>query len=65
MILLKRFCFGQPWSTRKNICRVTHANFMAKQVNKAVMKRFKFRNDFLKDRNMLPNVLTENNATYV
>ena len=49
MILLKRFCFGQPWSTKKNICRVNHANFMAKQVSKAVMKRF--RNDFLKDRN--------------
>ena len=31
--------------------RANHANFVAKQLRKAKMKRYKLRNDFLKDRN--------------
>ena len=31
--------------------RANHANFVTKQLRKAIMKRYKLRNDFLKDRN--------------
>ena len=36
---------------KKKYLRANHANFMAKQLRRAIMKRWKFRNDFLKDRN--------------
>ena len=36
---------------KKKYLRVNHANLVAKQLRKAIMKRSKLRNDFLKDRN--------------
>ena len=35
----------------KKYSRTNYANFMTKQLRKAIMKRSKLRNDFLKDRN--------------
>ena len=35
----------------KKYLRANHANFVTKQLRKAIMKRSKLRNDFLKDRN--------------
>ena len=50
---------------KKKYLRANHANFVTKQLRKAIMKRSKLRNDFLKDRMMLSKVPTENNAIYV
>ena len=36
---------------KKKYLRANHANFVTKQLRKAIMKRLKLRNDFLKDRN--------------
>ena len=36
---------------KKKYLRANHANFVTKQLRKAIMKRSKLRNDFLKDRN--------------
>ena len=36
---------------KKIYLRANHANFVIKKLRKAVMKRSKLRNDFLKDRN--------------
>ena len=36
---------------KKKYLRENHANFVTKQLRKAIMKRPKLRNDFLKDRN--------------
>ena len=36
---------------KKKHLRANHTNFVTKQLRKAVMKRSKLRNDFLKDRN--------------
>ena len=36
---------------KKKYLRANHANFMTQQLRKAIMKRSKLRNDFLKDRN--------------
>ena len=36
---------------KKRYLRAIHANFMTKQLRKAIMKRLKLRNDFLQDRN--------------
>ena len=36
---------------KKKYLRANHANFVIKQLRKAIMKRSKLRNDFLKDRN--------------
>ena len=36
---------------KNNYPRVNHTSFVTKQLRKAVMKRSKFRNDFLKNRN--------------
>ena len=36
---------------KKKYLRANHANFVAKQLRKIIMKRSKLRNDFLKDRN--------------
>ena len=43
--------FGQTYFNKEKYLRVNHANFMTKQLRKAIMKRLKLRNDFLKDRN--------------
>ena len=43
--------FGQTCFNKEKYLRVNHANFMIKQLRKAIMKRLKLRNDFLKDRN--------------
>ena len=45
-------CFGKTCSPKgKKIVSTNHVNFMAKQLRKAITKRSKLRNDFLKDRN--------------
>ena len=36
---------------KKKYLQANHANFVTKQLRKAIMKRSKLRNDFLKDRN--------------
>ena len=36
---------------KKKYLRANHANFVTKQLRKAIMKRSKLHNDFLKDRN--------------
>ena len=36
---------------KKKYLRANHANFVTKQLRKAIMKRSKLRKDFLKDRN--------------
>ena len=50
IILLKPSSFGQPCSSKEKYLRANHANFMTKQLRKAIMKRSKLHNDFLKDR---------------
>ena len=50
IILLKPSSFGQAYSSKEKYLRANHAKFMTKQLKKAIMKRSKLRNDFLKDR---------------
>ena len=50
IILLKPSSSGQACSSKEKYLRANHANFMTKQLKKAIMKRSKLRNDFLKDR---------------
>ena len=52
-------------SIKKKYLKTNHDNFVTKQLRKAIMKRLKLRNDFLKDRNDASQMLTENNAIYV
>ena len=52
---------------KKKYLRENHANFMTKQLRKALMKRSKSRNDFPKIEMMLmlPKMLIGNHATYM
>ena len=56
IILLKPFLtiLDKHAPIKKNYLRANHANFMTKQLRKAIMKRSKLRNDFLKDRYNAP-----------
>ena len=50
---------------KKKYLGANHANFVTKQLRKAIMKKSKLRNDFSKIEMTLPKVHTEKNAIYV
>ena len=50
---------------KKKYLRANHANFVTKQLRKAIMKRSNYVTIFSKIKMMLPKMLIENNAIYV
>ena len=65
-------CLGKVQQCQVSSCRIciglraNHANFMTKQLRKAMMRRSKLLNNFLKDRNdAFQRAYTENNTTYL
>ena len=53
VILIKTFLIvlDKHAPMKKKYLRANHANFITKQLRKAIMRRSKLRNDFPKDRN--------------